>query len=119
MPFVLIVIGIFVFYRIVMWAAKKDEENGVRHYNINSNSSINNNPSPQKRCPHCNSTDWQFAGQQTIGARDAKTKTEHKLNINPLKPLTIMDSKEKVVKKAKSGYSYDEFICLNCGKRFR
>ena len=113
MPFVLIVIGIFVFYRIVMWADSKDKEKGVGQYSANST------PSPQKRCPHCNSTDWQFAGQQTVGARDAKTKTEHKLNINPLKPLTIMDSKEKVVKKAKSGYSYDEFICLNCGKRFR
>ena len=72
-----------------------------------------------KYCPHCLSTDFQYAGQQTIGARDAKTKTQYSLNLNPLKPFTFVNSKEKVVKKAKSGYSYDEFVCLKCGKRFR
>lgn len=72
-----------------------------------------------KFCPFCLSTDFQYAGQQTIGARDAKTKTQYSLNLNPLKPFTLINSKEKVVKKAKSGYSYDEFVCLKCGKRFR
>ena len=113
MSFIFIIIGIIVFACVAMWIESKNDENGAGQCSVNSN------PSPQKRCPHCNSTDWQFVGQQTIGARDAKTKTEHKLNLNPLKPFTIMDSKEKVVRKAKSGYSYDEFICLNCGKRFR
>lgn len=72
-----------------------------------------------KFCPFCLSTDFQYAGQQTFGARDAKTKTQYSLNLNPLKPFTLVNSKEKVVKKAKSGYSYDEFVCLKCGKRFR
>ena len=113
MPFVFIIIGIIAFICLVMWADNKDKEKGVGQY------SIKNSPPQQKKCPYCNSTDWQFAGQQTVGARDEKTKTEHTINLNPLKPFTIMDSKEKVVKKAKPGYSYDEFICLNCGKRFR
>lgn len=72
-----------------------------------------------KFCPYCLSTDFQYAGRQTIGASDAKTKTQYSLNLNPLKPFTFVNSKEKVVKKANSGYSYDEFICLKCGKRFR
>ena len=113
MPFIFIIIGIIAFIGLIMWADKKDKEKGVGQY------SVSNNPPPQKKCPYCYSTDWQFAERQTVGARDAKTKTEYKLNLNPLKPFTIMNSKEKVVKKAKSGYSYDEFICLNCGRRFR
>lgn len=72
-----------------------------------------------KFCPYCLSTNFQYAGRQTIGASDAKTKTQYSLNLNPLKPFTFVNSKEKVVKKANSGYSYDEFICLKCGKRFR
>ena len=72
-----------------------------------------------KYCPYCLSTDFQYAGQKTIGQRDAKTKTQHSLNLNPLKPFTLVNSKEKVVRKAKPGYSYDEFICMKCGKRFR
>lgn len=72
-----------------------------------------------KFCPYCLSTDFQYAGQTTVGARDAKTKTSYKANLNPLKPFTLVDKKEKVVRKASSGYSYDEFICLKCGKRFR
>lgn len=72
-----------------------------------------------KFCPYCLSTDFQYAGQKTFGQRDAKTKTQYSLNLNPLKPLTLVNSKEKVVKKARQGYSYDEFICMECGKRFR
>ena len=72
-----------------------------------------------KFCPYCLSTDFQYAGRTTVGARDAKTKTSYKANLNPLKPFTLVDKKEKVVRKASSGYSYDEFICLKCGKRFR
>ena len=33
--------------------------------------------------------------------------------------FTLVNKKEKVVKKARSGYAVDEFICLNCGNRFR
>ena len=73
----------------------------------------------QKCCPNCGSTHFQYAGQQIYGARPEKTKTRYTANLNPLRPFTLVNKKEKVVKKARSGYAVDEFICLNCGNRFR
>lgn len=73
----------------------------------------------QKCCPYCGSTHFQYAGQQIYGARPEKTKTRYTANLNPLRPFTLVNKKEKVVKKARSGYAVDEFICLNCGNRFR
>ena len=73
----------------------------------------------QKCCPCCGSTHFQYAGQQIYGARPEKTKTRYTANLNPLRPFTLVNKKEKVVKKARSGYAVDEFICLNCGNRFR
>ena len=73
----------------------------------------------QKYCPRCGSTHFQYAGQQIYGARPEKTKTRYTANLNPLRPFTLVNKKEKVVKKARSGYAVDEFICLNCGNRFR
>lgn len=72
----------------------------------------------RKCCPYCKSTNFQYAGQQTYGARPQKTKTKYTVNLNPFRPFTLMNKKEKVVKKARSGFAVDEFICLNCGKRF-
>lgn len=73
----------------------------------------------KKCCPRCGSTHFQYAGQQIYGARPEKTKTRYTANLNPLRPFTLVNKKEKVVKKARSGYAVDEFICLNCGNRFR
>ena len=73
----------------------------------------------QKCCPRCGSPHFQYAGQQIYGARPEKTKTRYTANLNPLRPFTLVNKKEKVVKKARSGYAVDEFICLNCGNRFR
>ena len=78
-----------------------------------------NNEQIQKCCPRCGSTHFQYAGQQIYGARPEKTKTRYTANLNPLRPFTLVNKKEKVVKKARSGYAVDEFICLNCGNRFR
>ena len=77
------------------------------------------NEQVQKCCPYCGSTHFQYAGQQIYGARPEKTKTRYTANLNPLRPFTLVNKKEKVVKKARSGYAVDEFICLNCGNRFR
>ena len=77
------------------------------------------NEQAQKCCPRCGSTHFQYAGQQIYGARPEKTKTRYTANLNPLRPFTLVNKKEKVVKKARSGYAVDEFICLNCGNRFR
>lgn len=85
----------------------------------NSNGNTTYNEQGQKCCPYCGSTHFQYAGQQIYGARPEKTKTRYTANLNPLRPSTLVNKKEKVVKKARSGYAVDEFICLNCGNRFR
>lgn len=85
----------------------------------NSNGNTTYNEQGQKCCPYCGSTHFQYAGQQIYGARPEKTKTRYTANLNPLRPFTLINKKEKVVKKARSGYAVDEFICLNCGNRFR
>ena len=77
------------------------------------------NEQVQKCCPRCGPTHFQYAGQQIYGARPEKTKTRYTADLNPLRPFTLVNKKEKVVKKARSGYAVDEFICLNCGNRFR
>lgn len=85
----------------------------------NSNGNTTYNEQGQKCCPYCGSTHFQYAGQQIYGSRPKKTKTRYTANLNPLRPFTLVNKKEKVVKKARSGYAVDEFICLNCGNRFR
>ena len=85
----------------------------------NSNGNTTYNEQGQKCCPYCGSTHFQYAGQQIYGARHEKTKNRYTANLNPLRPFTLVNKKEKVVKKARSGYAVDEFICLNCGNRFR
>ena len=85
----------------------------------NSNGNTTYNEQGQKCCPYCGSTHFQYAGQQIYGARPEKTKTRYTANLNPLRPFTLVNKKEKVVKKARNGYAVDEFICLNCGNRFR
>ena len=85
----------------------------------NSNGNTTYNEQGQKCCPYCGSTHFQYAGQQIYGARPEKTKTRYTANLNPLRPFTLVNKKEKVVKKARSGYAVDEFICLNCGNRFK
>lgn len=85
----------------------------------NSNGNTTYNEQGQKCCPYCGSTHFQYAGQQIYGARPEKTKTRYTANLNPLRPFTLVNKKEKAVKKARSGYAVDEFICLNCGNRFR
>lgn len=102
-----IIFGIVAFIAILAFADKYDKGQDSNYV------------APQKTCPYCYSTNWQYAGQATVGARDAKVKTQYKANLNPLKPFTLVGKKEKVVRKAKAGITYDEFICSNCGKRFR
>lgn len=86
---------------------------------VDNSENTTHNEQGQKCCPYCGSTHFQYAGQQIYGARPEKTKTRYTANLNPLRPFTLVNKKEKVVKKARSGYAVDEFICLNCGNRFR
>ena len=88
------------------------------------------------KCPSCKSSHIQLLD---IEANIKKTKKSTSLNLNPLKPFTIFNHKEKKVKKNSSGKvafgiatagasvlftgtksnKSKEFHCLNCGKVFK
>ena len=53
------------------------------------------NEQVQKCCPRCGSTHFQYAGQQIYGARPEKTKTRYTANLNPLRPFTLVNKKER------------------------
>lgn len=69
-------------------------------------------------CPKCKSINIAYMGTEVIGAREAKTKTETSLNLNPLKPFTLFNQKVKVVKKGCRGYEEDRWHCKECGNIF-
>ena len=50
-------------------------------------------------------------------AEDSTTKTRYTANLNPLKPFTLLNKKEKVVKKEQV-VTESKFICNSCGKIF-
>lgn len=67
-------------------------------------------------CPRCKSSDCShFQEQQVV---PAKTKTSYKANLNPLKPFTLVNKKEKTKRKEQT-YYVDKFVCNKCGKIFR
>lgn len=70
------------------------------------------------RCPSCKSINLQIVSQEVRGARDAKIKTTTGLNLNPLKPFTLFNHKEKVVKQARAGSVYVKWRCMDCGHMF-
>lgn len=72
----------------------------------------------QLQCPKCKSINLQYLGGDNIGGREAKIKTSTSLNLNPLKPFTLFNQKEKVVKKAREGIDLDRWRCQDCGKVF-
>lgn len=67
------------------------------------------------RCPICHSEDCSHYQEQKI--RPGKTKTTYSLNLNPLKPFTVVNKKEKVKRKEKV-ITEDKFICNKCGHIF-
>lgn len=72
----------------------------------------------QKCCPQCKGTNLQYLGNENMGSREAKTKITTGLNLNPLKPFTLFNHKEKIVKKEKPGIDFDRWRCQDCGKVF-
>ncbi|HLR70669.1 MAG TPA: hypothetical protein VK085_04475 [Pseudogracilibacillus sp.] len=88
------------------------------------------------KCPKCKSAHIELIGTD---ANVKKTKRSSSLNINPLKPLTVYNHKEKKVKKKSAGKlaagfltggaslmvtgtksnKGREFLCLDCGKTFK
>lgn len=66
-------------------------------------------------CPRCNSENCSHYKQQKIIPE--KTKTKYTANLNPLKPFTLVNKKEKVVRK-EFEYTENKIICNNCGYIF-
>lgn len=67
-------------------------------------------------CPRCGSENCSHYQEQiTI---PEKTKTRYTANLNPLKPLTLVNKKEKVIRK-ESVKTESKFLCNSCGKIFK
>lgn len=72
--------------------------NGIYRYDKNGNKKT------EVICPRCKSWDCGFYQQE-------QTKTKYVANINPLKPLTFAEKKEKTK-------ILERYICNKCGKIF-
>lgn len=68
------------------------------------------------KCPKCKSQCIRLASIDTRYT-PAEVKTTYKANLNPLKPFTFINKKERVVKKARTTETRT-YQCLDCGKEF-
>ena len=66
-------------------------------------------------CPRCGSEDCSYYQEQKIVP--GKTKTSYSANLNPLKPFTFINKKEKIIKKEQI-ITENKFLCNKCGKIF-
>lgn len=66
-------------------------------------------------CPRCRSENCSWHMEQKI--IPGKTKTIYTANLNPLKPFTLVNKKEKVVRKDFE-YTQKRIICNSCGYIF-
>ena len=66
-------------------------------------------------CPRCHSSDCSHYQEQKY--IPGKTKTRYTVNLNPFKPLTLVNKKEKV-KRKEEVKTISRFICNSCGKIF-
>lgn len=69
------------------------------------------------KCPRCGSTRFH-AFVENVVVREGKVKSKTTLNINPLKPFTVFNHKEKVVRQP-SMKQVSKFVCDNCGNIFQ
>lgn len=66
-------------------------------------------------CPRCGSSNCShFTTESVI---PGKTKTKYTANLNPFKPFTLVNKKEKVVRKEQT-VTENKIICNDCGKIF-
>lgn len=70
-----------------------------------------------KKCPYCGSKRYHaFVEDKVI--RQGKTKMQTSVNLNPLKPFTLFNTKEKVVRNPLT-MQVSKFVCDDCGKIFQ
>ena len=67
------------------------------------------------RCPSCKSENCSHYQEQKFIA--GKTKTSYSVNLNPFKPFTFANKKEKVIRQEKT-ITVQKFICNRCGEIF-
>lgn len=67
-------------------------------------------------CPRCGSENCSHYQEQKI--IPGKTKTKYTANLNPFKPFTLINKKEKVIRKDQL-VTESKFICNNCGMIFK
>lgn len=66
-------------------------------------------------CPRCSS--WDCSHTQITTTVPQKTKTRYTVNLNPLRPFTLVNKKEKI-KQQGGTYSQHRFVCNRCGLIF-
>lgn len=67
-------------------------------------------------CPRCGSENCSHYQEKKI--IPGKTKTRYTANLNPLKPFTLVNKKEKVVRKDEV-ITESKFLCNDCGMIFK
>lgn len=67
-------------------------------------------------CPRCGSSNCSHYKEQVC--IPGKTKTRYTANLNPLKPFTLVNKKEKVIRRD-INYTADKILCNDCGKIFQ
>lgn len=67
-------------------------------------------------CPRCGSENCSHYQEQKI--IPGKTKTKYTANLNPLKPFTLVNKKEKVIRKDQIT-TESKFLCNSCGMIFK
>lgn len=87
---------------------EEDKFNGIYRY------SFWGNPI-EVYCPRCGSENCSYFTEQKI--IPGKTKTKYTANLNPLKPFTLVNKKEKIVRKELE-YTESKISCNDCGKIF-
>ena len=71
-------------------------------------------------CPRCKSSNCQWFVETHHTDAVTKTKTQYKANLNPLKPFTLVNKKEKVeVISPERNTTVRKILCNNCGYVFR
>ncbi len=86
----------------------KKEFHGIYKYNFWGQKS-------EVYCPRCGSQNCQYFTTEKFVP--GKTKTTYKANINPLKPFTLVNKKEKVISQDKT-ITEKQIICNDCGRIF-
>ncbi len=66
-------------------------------------------------CPRCHSENCSYYQEQKI--IPGKTKTRYTANLNPLRPFTLVNKKEKVIRKEEF-VTESKIVCNDCGYIF-